>query len=105
MLPRPDVGGAIGAALLALYLIRGRAPEIYAAVFLVVAWLELYGTAIGTWEWAVTIPGTAVPQGNPPSGVAAGYVWFDIVAIALAAPLIRWGSRIRSGWRALPDSA
>jgi hypothetical protein len=105
VLPRADVGGAIGAALLAVYLIRGRAPEIYAAVFLVVAWLELYGTAIGTWEWAVTIPGTAVAQGNPPSGVAAGYVWFDIVAIALAPPLIRWGARIRSGWRALPDSA
>ena len=84
VLPRADVGGAIGAALLAVYLIRGRAPEIYAGVFLVVAWLELYGTAIGTWEWAVTIPGTGVPQGNPPSGVASGYVWFDIVALALA---------------------
>jgi hypothetical protein len=105
VLPRADVGGAIGAALLAVYLIRGRAPEIYAGVFLVVAWLELYGTAIGTWEWAVTIPGTGVPQGNPPSGVASGYVWFDIVALALAPPLIRWGGRIRSGFRALPDSA
>ena len=105
VLPRADVGGAIGAALLAVYLLRGRAPEIYAGVFLVVAWLELYGTAIGTWEWAVTIPGTNVPQGNPPSGVAAGYVWFDIVALALAPALIRWGARIRSGWRALPDSA
>jgi hypothetical protein len=105
LLPRSDVGGAIGAALLAVYLIRGRAPEIYAGVFLVVAWLELYGTAIGTWEWAVTIPGTGVPQGNPPSGVASGYVWFDIVALALAPALIRWGVRIRSGFRALPDSA
>jgi hypothetical protein len=105
VLPRADVGGAIGAALLAVYLVRGRAPEIYAGVFLVVAWLELYGTAIGTWEWAVTIPGTAVPQGNPPSGVASGYVWFDIVALALAPILIRWGARIRSGWRPLPDSA
>jgi hypothetical protein len=105
VLPRADVGGAIGAALLAVYLIRGRAPEIYAGVFLVVAWLELYGTAVGTWEWAVTIPGTGVPQGNPPSGVASGYVWFDIVALALAPPLIRWGGRIRSGFRALPDSA
>ena len=65
VLPRADVGGAIGAALLAVYLIRGRAPEIYAGVFLVVAWLELYGTAIGTWEWAVTIPGTSVPAGEP----------------------------------------
>jgi hypothetical protein len=105
VLPRADVGGAIGAALLAVYLIRGRAPEVYAGVFLVVAWLELYGTAIGTWEWAVTIPGTAVPQGNPPSGVASGYVWFDIVALALAPVVIRWGARIRSGWRALPDAA
>jgi hypothetical protein len=105
VLPRPDVAGAIGAALLALYLIRGQAPEIYAGVFLVVAWLELYGTAIGTWEWAVAIPGTGVPQGNPPSGVASGYVWFDIVALALAPLLIRWGARIRSGSRVLPDSA
>jgi hypothetical protein len=105
VLPRADVGGAIGAALLAVYLVRGRAPEVYAGVFLVVAWLELYGTALGTWEWAVTIPGTGVPQGNPPSGVASGYVWFDIVALALAPALIRWGGRIRSGSRALPDSA
>jgi hypothetical protein len=105
VLPRADVGGAVGAALLAVYLLRGRAPEVYAGVFLVVAWLELYGTAIGTWEWAVTIPGTGVPQGNPPSGVASGYVWFDIVALALAPVLIRWGGRIRSGWRPLPDAA
>jgi hypothetical protein len=105
VLPRADVGGAIGAALLAVYLLRGRAPEIYAGVFLVVAWLELYGTAIGSWEWAVTIPGTGVPQGNPPSGVASGYVWFDILALALAPLLICSVARIRSGWRPLPDSA
>jgi hypothetical protein len=29
-----------------------------------------------------------VPQGNPPSGVASGYVWFDIVALALAPRLL-----------------
>jgi hypothetical protein len=93
VLPREDVGGAIGAGLLALYLVRGRAPATYAGVFLVVAWLELYGTAIGTWRWAAEIPGTAIANGNPPSGVAAGYVWFDIVALAAAPPLlalVRW---------------
>ena len=105
VLPRADVGGAVGAALLAVYLLRGRAPAIYAGVFLVVAWLELYGTAIGTWEWAATIPGTGIPQGNPPSGVAAGYVWFDVVALALAPRLMSVGARIRPGSRALPDSA
>lgn len=105
VLPRADVGGAVGAALLAVYLLRGRAPALYAGVFLVVAWLELYGTALGTWEWAATIPGTGVPQGNPPSGVASGYIWFDIVALALAPRLIQLGARIRPGSAALPDSA
>jgi hypothetical protein len=105
VLPRADVGGAIGAGILAIYLLRGRAPEVYAGVFLVVAWLELYGTAIGTWEWKAVIPGTGVPQGNPPSGVASGYVWFDIVALALAPWLLRQVGRIRSDSRALPDSA
>ena len=66
---------------------------------------ELYGTAIGTWEWAALIPGTEVPQGNPPSGVASGYVFFDIVALAVAPWLIRWGARIRPGSRPLPDAA
>jgi hypothetical protein len=105
VLPRTDVAGAIGAVLLAAYLLRGRAPEVYAGVFLVVAWLELYGTAIGTWEWVAVIPGTGVPQGNPPSGVASGYVWFDIVALALAPLLMRWAARTRRALRPLPGSA
>jgi hypothetical protein len=98
VLPRADVGGAFGAALLAVYLLRGRAPATYAGVFAVVAALELYGTALGTWTWAETIPGTSVPNGNPPSGVAAGYVWFDIVALALAPRLLAFA---RTGRRRL----
>jgi hypothetical protein len=96
VLPRSDVAGALGAGLLAIYLVRGRAPAVYAGVFLVVAWLELYGTAIGTWEWAAVIPGTGVPQGNPPSGVASGYVWFDIVALALAPRLLAAFQTVRA---------
>jgi hypothetical protein len=96
ILPREDVAGALGAALLALYLVRGRAPHVYAGVFLVVAWLELYGTAIGTWEWAPVVPGTEVSNGNPPSGVASGYVWFDIVALAAAPHLLALWERARS---------
>jgi hypothetical protein len=95
VLPRADVGGALGALLLAMYLLRGRAPGIYAGVFLVVAWLELYGTALGTWRWTAEIPGTGIPNGNPPSGVAAGYVWFDIVALALAPRLLVGWERLR----------
>jgi hypothetical protein len=109
VLPRTDVGGALGAALLTYYLLRGRAPAVYAGVFLVVAALELYGTAIGTWTWAETIPGTPVPNGNPPSGVASGYVWFDVVALALAPKVLTAVRRARRSPAApappLPDPA
>lgn len=84
VLPRTDLGGLAGALLLAVFLLRGRARAAYAGVFVVTAALELYGTALGTWTWAETIPGTGVPNGNPPSGVASGYVFFDVVALALA---------------------
>ena len=95
-IPRTDIGGALGAVLLTFFLLRGRAPAIYAGVFLVVAALELYGTAIGTWTWAAEIPGTGIPNGNPPSGVASGYVWFDLVALALAPRVLSAVARLRS---------
>jgi hypothetical protein len=93
VLPRRDVAGAYGVPLLLLFLWRGRNRAIYAGVFLVVACLELYGTAIGTWRWAQYLPGTGISDGNPPSGVAAGYVFFDVMAL-LVAPMI--SRRLRS---------
>jgi hypothetical protein len=89
VLPRRDVAGAVGVPLLLLFLWRGRNRAIYAAVFLVVASLELYGTAIGTWRWARELPGLGIPDGNPPSGVASGYVWFDVMALLVAPYLLR----------------
>jgi hypothetical protein len=89
VLPRRDVAGAIGVPLLLLFLWRSRNRAIYASVFLVVAALELYGTAIGTWRWAPTLPGLGIPDGNPPSGVASGYVWFDVMAMLVAPTLMR----------------
>ena len=95
VLPRTDAGGFAGAMLLAVFLVRGRAPAVYAGVFLVVGALELYGTALGTWTWHETIPGTGVPNGNPPSGVASGYVFFDVVALALAPWMLRAAQRLK----------
>jgi hypothetical protein len=89
VLPRLDVAGALGAATFAVCLLWGRAPTIYAGVFVAVAALEWYGTAVGTWRWAETIPGLGIPDGNPPSGVASGYVLFDVIALALAPVLLR----------------
>ncbi len=88
VLPRRDVAGAFGVPLLLLFLWRSRSRAVYAGVFLVVASLELYGTAIGTWRWAPVLPGLGIPDGNPPSGVASGYVWFDVMALLVAPALV-----------------
>jgi len=79
--------------LLCAFLWRSRFRATYAGVFLVVAALELYGTSIGTWRWASALPGLGIPDGNPPSGVASGYVWFDVMALVVAPVLVRLGSR------------
>ena len=88
VLPRLDVAGAFGVPLLCVFLWRSRARATYAAVFLVVAALELYGTSIGTWRWARDLPGLGIADGNPPSGVASGYVWFDVMAMLVAPALV-----------------
>jgi len=83
VLPRLDVAGAIGVPLLCVFLWRSGSRGVYAGVFLAVAALELYGTAVGTWQWHATLPGLGIPDGNPPSGAASGYVCFDVVALTL----------------------
>ena len=88
LLPRLDVAGAIGVPLLLLFLWRSCSRATYAGVFLVVAALELYGTSIGVWRWAHDLPGLGIPDGNPPSGVASGYVWFDVMALLVAPWLV-----------------
>ncbi len=88
LLGRPDVLGAAVATLLVYVLLSGRGAALYAGVFLVVAFLELYGTAVGAWTWTESVPGTSIGAGNPPSGIASAYVLFDIAAIALAPRLL-----------------
>src|SRR5690242_14445951 len=106
VLPRRDVAGAVGVPLLLLFLWRSRNRTIYATVFLVVTALELYGTAIGTWRWAVRLPGLGISDGNPPSGVASGYVWFDVMALLVAPALLSLPALRRrpAGEQTLPQS-
>jgi hypothetical protein len=92
LLPRLDVAGACGVPLLCAFLWRSPARTAYAGVFVVVAALELYGTALGIWRWAPALPGLGIPDGNPPSGAASGYVWFDVMAL-LVTPWLLAGAR------------
>jgi hypothetical protein len=91
ILPAADASGAMGCAFLIAVLLWTRRP-VYAGVFVAVAALEIYGTAIGTWTWQPVVPVLGMPQGNPPSGAASGYVVFDVLALALTSTAVaaRW---------------
>jgi hypothetical protein len=71
--PRPDTGGALLFLFLAAFILRGRAPLVYAGAFVVTAYLELVGTHVGTWA----------------SGIAGGYCFLDMVGIYVATRLSR----------------
>ena len=86
-------GDAVGGLLFCVflvYLFKGRSPMVYLAAFFITTWLELIGTAVGTWQWAAIDPVLCLPQGNPTSGVAAWYCLVDAVAIG-GAPVILSG--------------
>lgn len=110
----PGQGDAVGALLFCVflgYLFKGRSPLVYLAAFFITTWLELIGTAVGTWAWAAIDPVLGLPQGNPPSGVAAWYCLVDAVAINTATPFLHglaWGLgslkalTLRTGSRLIP---
>lgn len=86
---RQDLIGAVLFLVFLLYLFKGRSPMVYLGAFFITSWLEIVGTSAGTWAWAVIDPASKLPQGNPPSGVAAWYCLVDAVAIAGAEPALR----------------
>jgi hypothetical protein len=99
---RQDVLGAFWYLCLLGFLIWGRAQLLYVGAFAVVTYLELLGTELNTWVWQETDPVLGViSQGNPPSGAAGGYGWFDLYATLLAPKLIQFWVRIPrvSAWR------
>ena len=87
---RPDALGAFWFGCLLVFTRYGRSPLLYAAAFLVVSYLEVVGTSLGTWTWAPydTVTGV-VSIGNPPSGIAGGYAWFDAAALWLTPKVLR----------------
>lgn len=85
---RQDIIGAVLFGVFLVFLCKGRSPMVYLGAFFITSWLEIVGTTAGTWAWAAIDPASNLPQGNPPSGVAAWYCLVDAVAIAGAAPLL-----------------
>jgi hypothetical protein len=92
---RRDVLGAFWFACLLLFCLRARQRLVFVGAFVVVTYLELLGTGLGSWSWQARDPVLGlVAMGNPPSGAAGGYGFFDAAALWLAPKLT---SRRRAG--------
>ncbi len=90
---RADVLGAFWYGCLVVFLARDRTRLLFVAAFAVVGYLELLGTSLGVWTWQAHDPMGLVGIGNPPSGIAGGYGWFDVAAMLLAPKLITFWRR------------
>ena len=89
---RPDALGAFWYLCLVGFLLWGPSKPVYVGAFVVVSWLELLGTGLGTWVWGAHDFTGRVTIGNPPSGAAGGYGWFDLAGLLAAPWLLRgWG--------------
>ena len=101
---RPDALGAFWFVCLAGFLARGPSKHVYVGAFVVVSWLELLGTGLGTWVWGTHDFTGWVSIGNPPSGAAGGYGWFDLAGLLLAPYVVSVAGRLTRPRRA-PGSA
>lgn len=87
---RTDFLGLFWFGCLLVFMRCGRSPLLYAAAVVIVSYLEILGTSLGTWTWQPDGPLGLISIGNPPSGIAGGYAWFDAAALAATPPLVRW---------------
>jgi hypothetical protein len=106
----PDVVGLCLLPSLLYCLWFARRWHVYAGCFVATTILELVGTQFGNWRWADSVPGLGIPQGNPPSAIAAGYCLLDAIVLFLASR--EWLARIPLGGRpaeavpvAVPEAA
>jgi hypothetical protein len=86
---RIDVQGALCLPVFAYFLLRSPRWPLFAAVFIIVSELEIFGTSFGDWTWMPVAPWTHIPSGNPPSVIAGGYCVIDASVLA-----VLWGYRV-----------
>lgn len=88
--------GAASWAVLAC-LLRGEAPLVRSQVAVVVVFATVVEyTSLHVWQWQAVDPTGLIGIGNPPSGAAGGYAWFDKAAALVAPALLSRAERARA---------
>ena len=55
--------------------------RLYATMFLLALAMELYGTWMGNWRWAVDVPWFGLTADNPPLAAGAFYCVLDLLVV------------------------
>ena len=83
---------ALGVALFLVFLLCmafGRAKTLYVTMFLLALIMELYGTALANWRWALTVPAAvfnpvqSISAANPPFAAGAFYCLLDLIVMSI----------------------
>jgi hypothetical protein len=78
-----DTAGVILFAVFAVFMLFGRAKQLYATMFLLSLLLEIYGTWLGNWTWHVSVPSTQLTTPNPPICAGAFYCTLDCLVLGV----------------------
>jgi hypothetical protein len=80
--------GTLDALLFVLFLLCmlfGRAPRLYAVMFVLALAMEIYGTLLGNWAWGSAVPWLGLTATNPPLAAGAFYCVLDLLVGATVA--------------------
>ncbi|MBY0267469.1 MAG: hypothetical protein K2W84_13730 [Burkholderiales bacterium] len=76
-----DTMGLILYALLLMCMVFSNGRKLYAVMFMLSLGLEIYGTAIGNWEWLHEVPVVGWTTMNPPLAAGTFYCMLDMLVV------------------------
>ncbi|MEQ1774887.1 MAG: hypothetical protein ABL891_14000 [Burkholderiales bacterium] len=88
-----DTFGLLLFAILILCMIFSHARKLYAVMFVLSLAMEIYGTWLGNWAWAIDVPWLGLTTTNPPLAAGVFYCVLDFLVM----------STVRT-WRVRSDS-
>ena len=74
-----DTSGIVLLIIMFGFVRWGPAPMLYAVMGWLALGMELWGTWLGTWEWATNVPWTGLTAWNPPLLCGAFYALGDVL--------------------------
>lgn len=77
-----DTLGPLLYGLFVACMLLSRSRRLYATMFVLSLAMELYGTWIGNWVWAVDVPWLGLATLNPPIAAGAFYCVLDLLVVS-----------------------